>query len=429
MPIGESGLADRSEELEELSEQDLRLRLYQAMVEIADNEPGIVHRLCRAIASVMSDFCAFYLPRGAGQDVDLIAAHDVNTTLDTYIHDILRTNRIVTPQMIEAAIQRGEGTFASDLDAPLTFYEEDVVSPVVHCLIVVPLKSPRGTVFGALAVGRHSTRVTFNEVDHALLEWIGSHVAMKLETARLYRALRRTNRELSRKNAELAGAIDIRDKFLATASHELKTPLSTLNLQIALLRKEVTDPAAAARVEATAGQVDRLTRLVNQLLDVSQLVEGRVRMQCEQLDLHELVLDVVERFGPSCEQSGSTVVVDGESVVGEWDVFMLDQLASNLISNAIKYGEGGPIEVHVHAEGDEATLSVCDSGHGIAPDDQSRIFERFERASRTETPGVGLGLWIVAEIVERFHGSIEVESVVGDGTTFCVKLPRKLTSG
>lgn len=426
VPISEVGLADRSDEIEELSEQDIRLRLYQAMVEIADNEPGIVHRLCRAIASVMYDFCVFYLPRSPGQPVELIAAHDVNPTIGARIADMLQASGMINDSMIEEAVGGGRGTFASELELRLTFFpdEDQTESAAVHSLIVVPLKSPRGTVFGALAVGRHATRTPYDEVDQALLEWIGSHVAMKLENARLYRALRRANRELSDKNTALAEALEVRDKFLATAAHELKTPLTTLGMQVDLLDRTAGEDAAV-HVATTRRQVDRLRKLVDQLLDVSQLVEGRVRVHLEEVDLLGVAADVVERFEHSAEQAGSPLRIEGESVRGMWDVSMLDQILTNLVSNAIKYGDGKPIDIRIESTEDDAVICVCDAGHGIGEDDRERVFERFERASAANTAGVGLGLWIVKRIVDRFAGSIGVDSEPGDGTTFRVVLPRR----
>jgi signal transduction histidine kinase len=115
------------------------------------------------------------------------------------------------------------------------------------------------------------------------------------------------------------------------------------------------------------------------------------------------------------------------AAAGHWDRLRLEQVISNLLSNAAKYGAGHPVEVAVEADGERARLREKDGGIGIAPEDQARIFERFERASGVgHIHGLGLGLWITRQIVEAHGGSIRVESAVGQGSTFVVELPRTL---
>jgi signal transduction histidine kinase len=253
---------------------------------------------------------------------------------------------------------------------------------------------------------------------------------MKLETARLHRDLKETNRKLSIKAAELSEAVRARDVFLATASHELKTPLSTLALQVELIRRSVdslppeVDDAIGDNLGAVERQVGRLSRLISQLLDVSRLSEGQLRLDVEAVDLVEVAREVVSRFDLKARRNDVSIEFHGDECPGVWDPSRLDQLISNLVSNAVKYG-GSRVRVDVGCRGSDATLQVCDDGDGIPEEERRRIFERFERAEGVgAVQGLGLGLWIVKQIVERFDGDIEVADGIDGGTCFLVTLPR-----
>ena len=200
---------------------------------------------------------------------------------------------------------------------------------------------------------------------------------------------------------KLSDAVHTRDAFLSMASHELKTPITSLRLQVESLlraREGVTAPVAKA-ADATRRQVVRLTALVNTLLDVSRLNESRLQLELEPVDLSALVREVVSRFAAETELSRARIRVDAAAEVsGRWDRLRLEQVLTNLVSNALKYGEGKPISLRVGADGDIARIEVADQGIGIAPGEQGRIFERFERGRATRGyGGFGLGLWITRE--------------------------------
>ncbi|ABS26344.1 ATP-binding protein [Anaeromyxobacter sp. Fw109-5] len=226
---------------------------------------------------------------------------------------------------------------------------------------------------------------------------------------------------------KLSEAVRTRDAFLSMASHELKTPITSLQLQVgSLLRAREGVPAPVAKAaDATRRQVVRLTSLVNTLLDVSRLNEGRLQLEIEPVDLSALVSEVASRFVAETERSESRIRVDAaEAVCGRWDRLRLEQVLTNLLSNALKYGEGKPVSVRVQSDGATARLAVVDHGIGIAPSEQRRIFERFERGPATRGyGGFGLGLWITREIVSALGGTIHVESAPGAGSTFRVELP------
>jgi signal transduction histidine kinase len=245
-----------------------------------------------------------------------------------------------------------------------------------------------------------------------------------------------TQIELSRLRAEahlertrqLEEHMASRDAFFAAASHELRNPIHSLQLQLLALarRAEREAPAPAlewvhARLGTATKQLSRLTQLVDTLLDVSRIASGRLPLVLEDVDLAEIVSDAFERLDPG-EQAQITLTLT--PIVGRWDRLRLDQVVTNLVSNAIKYGEGHPIDIVVSADGGRARFEVTDHGIGIAPHHQERVFERFERAvTDRRYAGFGLGLWITSRIVEEFGGTLSLRSELGVGSTFIVELP------
>jgi signal transduction histidine kinase len=223
----------------------------------------------------------------------------------------------------------------------------------------------------------------------------------------------------------------VRDDFLGIASHELKTPLTTLQLQSETLAKLIargqpSPERLAHKVEIIRAQLGRLDQLINTLLDVSRIAAGRLPLHPEEVDLAALVREVIDRFADEAAAHGCVISADAElPVVGRWDRMRLDQVITNLLTNAMKYGKGNPIAVRVAGEPTRARLWVSDQGIGIAPEHQARIFERFERAaSPREFAGLGLGLWIVKRVVEESGGRVFVDSALGEGARFTVELPR-----
>ena len=236
------------------------------------------------------------------------------------------------------------------------------------------------------------------------------------------------------KLAQVEEAVRMRDNFLSIASHELKTPLTSLQLQLSGMQRafdkqridENMLPKLAARIGVIDKEVDRIVKLVDDLLDVSRASSGNLHFTLEPVNLAGVVREVVNRYENDLQRAACALKLDlDDSVVGTWDRLRLDQVVTNLVTNAIKYGPGKPIEIRV-ARRDErhAILSVSDHGIGIAPEDQPRIFDRFARAvSPAHYGGLGLGLWIVRVIVEALHGSVAVSSEPGRGAEFFAVLP------
>ena len=242
-------------------------------------------------------------------------------------------------------------------------------------------------------------------------------------------SLRRERRDAI---SALRRAVSARDEFLSIASHELKTPLTSLQLQVQSLLAAAEDdrPLTGDRVqrklESIVRSSDRLTELVDRLLDITRLTTGRLSLQLEDVDLAALVRDVVSRHRDLLEDARTPLVVDcPPSLVGRWNRERLSMVLSNLLTNAIKYGDHREIRVAVEEDGGDAVVRVTDHGIGISPADHERIFERFERAvPERHYGGFGLGLWLSRQIVEALRGSVEVESAPGQGSTFTVRLPR-----
>ena len=268
--------------------------------------------------------------------------------------------------------------------------------------------------------------------------WLAGHGQVFVDAAGVPTRMIGIGRDITeRKSAEVERerllreteeAVKIRDTFLSVAGHEFRTPLGALTLTLHNLarRPEVEkDERTLAGLRTAERQVQRLVRLTDDLLEVGRINAGKIALEPEPTDLTGLAREVAQRLEEPARRAGSPLRLTGSRpVIGLWDRSRLDQVVTNLLSNAIKFGQGHPIEVAVDVDGSSARLVVRDQGIGISPDDQARIFERFERAvSGRSYSGIGLGLWIAREIVHHHDGTIAVDSEPGKGSTFIVHLP------
>lgn len=230
-------------------------------------------------------------------------------------------------------------------------------------------------------------------------------------------------------------ALQLRDEFLSIASHELKTPLTSLSLQAQIsklnLLRDYAHPHALTKEQflnfltKMDFQVVRLAQLVEDMLDISRIDSGRFSPVLDSTNVKKLVDDVVEQLQPQIEAAECTVTICvPKPIVAVWDAYRIEQVLINLISNALKYGSKKPIIIEVIKKQKSVHLSVKDYGIGIALENQQRIFNRFERAvSAKGITGLGLGLYIVKQIVESHQGQVIVKSELNQGTTFTVILP------
>lgn len=230
-------------------------------------------------------------------------------------------------------------------------------------------------------------------------------------------------------------AVRIRDEFLSIAAHELRTPLTALRLNLERvlhhLARSPGDTVSRKTVEASTSpalrQLARLQQLLDTLLDVSRVGSRRLQVHLELMDLAEAARDVAQRLSMNARAAGVdlTLTLPDRPVLLAGDRLRLEQVISNLLTNAFRYGDGRPVRLTVEEHADAAKLCVKDQGIGIAEKDQARIFNRFERAATSSnSDGLGLGLFIAQEIVAAHEGTLTVESQPGEGSTFQVALPR-----
>jgi len=262
----------------------------------------------------------------------------------------------------------------------------------------------------------------YDPSDLVLAEELARRAAVALENSRLYR--------------ESLRSIQLRDDFISIASHELRTPLTPLKLQLFLLKHHLEDISSTAPngetllrvLQSSNRQLNRITRLIDDLFDVSRLTRGRLELNLEETCLDEVVHEVVERCRNELANAKCILRFEDSRVVrGNWDKLRIEQVVENLLTNAMKYGAGKPIDIVTSQHGDWARLEVHDSGIGIAKEDHERVFQRFERAVPvTAYGGLGLGLFITRQIVSAHRGTVRIESEVGKGSTFIVELPLSL---
>ncbi|VVP37848.1 Sensor histidine kinase RcsC [Pseudomonas fluorescens] len=260
--------------------------------------------------------------------------------------------------------------------------------------------------------------------------------AMKQQVEELEQSRREQEallKQLQSTQLELEQAVRTRDDFMSIVAHEVRTPLNGLILETQLRKLHLArDNAAAFTLEKMHAMVDRderqinsLIRLIEDMLDVSRIRTGKLSIRPTCFDLSALVLDLLQNFAPQIEAAESSVTLQaGQPVVGNWDEFRIEQVISNLLTNALRYGAKSPITVKVYSESGQALVEVRDLGIGIDEENQKRIFQQFERVcAKHAVAGLGLGLFISEQIVTAHGGSITVESRIGEGALFRICLP------
>ncbi|WP_434676929.1 hybrid sensor histidine kinase/response regulator [Pseudomonas sp. R1-18] len=260
--------------------------------------------------------------------------------------------------------------------------------------------------------------------------------AVKLQVEALEQSRREQEVLLNRlqaTQADLEHAVRMRDDFMSIVSHEVRTPLNGLILETQLRKLHLAKGNASAftmeklnaMVERDERQIQSLIRLIEDMLDVSRIRTGKLSIRPQPFDLSELVRQLLENYAAQIAAAESSIsLIADDPVIGVWDEFRIEQVISNLLTNALRYGARKPITVKVFSDNGRACVEVTDQGIGITPENQKRIFQQFERVSANHAvAGLGLGLFISEQIVLAHGGQIEVESEVGKGSTFRVCLP------
>jgi signal transduction histidine kinase len=288
----------------------------------------------------------------------------------------------------------------------------------LNSFIFAPLKS-RGKVIGVLTVASSQKGFKYKDDDCHFVEALASRAGLAVDNARLF--------------SEVQEALRSRDEFLSIASHELKTPLTSIlmNMQFILMKIKkasggnIDTKEFTKLIELNVEQSRRMSRLINDLLNISVISSGRLKIEKDEVNLKTLIQKVIAQFDTQLakEKIKLTFKADGDAI-GRMDRLRIEQVISNLISNAIKYGMKKPIEVSLENSENSAIITVRDYGIGIKDEATLRIFERFQRGvNDKDFKGIGVGLYITRQIVEAHGGKITVESIEGKGSTFIVTLP------
>ncbi|HEX5688991.1 MAG TPA: hybrid sensor histidine kinase/response regulator, partial [Roseiflexaceae bacterium] len=281
-----------------------------------------------------------------------------------------------------------------------------------------------------------------HELEQRVEERTGELSQRAEELQQLNAELARSNQErqelLERERAaraEAEAAVRLREQFLAIASHELKTPLTALIgfgqlMQMRSQRGSGLSERDAQSVKSILAQAERLNRMINALLDVSRIEQGRPRLEYKQVDLNELAHDTIAELHSMYSEQVFEVQVSETPLLIETDPLRLEQVLYNLLGNAMKYSpHNKPITVNITAADEMVSIAIRDRGIGIPEQDLPHLFERFYRASNVSVDniaGVGIGLYVVQEIVALHHGTVDVESREGHGSTFTICLPRTM---
>jgi signal transduction histidine kinase len=386
-----------------------------------------LQRVAEIVVPILGDFCIFDVVSPDGM-VQRLAAQHVNPTRQSSFAEacqFLRPAAWHHGHPVAKVLATGKPEFMPHIDNE--WIQHSVISPKhleflrelgLQSLMTVPLVA-RDHTLGALTVGfTADSRRHYTHADLGLAEDLARRAAVAIDNAQLYRE----EQELVRS----------REEFLSIASHELKTPLTILKASAQILSRQVLQPDlnricitdCANRLQV---QVDRLETLVADLLDASRLQQGHLELRPEPYDLREISAEILERFQDVPERTERhRLVLDApEPVIGLIDPARLDQVLTNLLSNALKYSPaGGEVHLAIHRCSDQVLIAVSDQGIGITPEEQTRLFQPFSRGDAVRgINGTGLGLYISRQIVERHGGTIAVESQPGIGSTFTVQLP------
>ena len=380
--------------------------------------------IARMTVPWLCDWCNILLVDDDGQVSSAAAYHHDPSKIEALrtIHPDMRRQRSVA-----RVIHTGEAIIDNDItEEQLTGSLDDVLVSVhtqeqlgilrslgLRARMAAPLRA-RGQIIGAMVLASSDPLRRYDQDDLNLATDLAQRAALAIDNQRLYQRSK--------------AAVAQRDEFLSVASHELRTPVTSLQLavQSALQLGDEAPPGFLRHALETAErQTRRLGRLVDALLDVTRVQAGRLQLERQPTDLATIVREVSALLAADARRAGCELRLElADGVVGNWDRARLDQVVTNLLTNAIKYGAGAPIRVTVGKDDAHARLHVVDQGIGVEASERGRIFERFERAvSAKHYGGLGLGLYIVRRIVAAHGGTVGIESTPGAGAQFTVELP------
>lgn len=414
---------EKAEKERLLSVQSLLSRITAILLSTLDYDM-ILEKIASVAIPEFADGCIIDILEGESI-VRLVSKH-VDPEKEKFLY-ALRDEfppHISSPQPVARVLRSGEPELLKDVDEDVvrahTMNQRhfEILRSIGTCSHLATPMRIRGKIIGVLNWHITSERKHFDEDDLETAMEISHRAAIAIENARLYTLSKAAIRE--------------REDFISIASHELKTPLTSLNLQWEVASRvredspdKILDRAALDKLMTVSyRQLARLTRLVDDMLDISRITKGSFSLKKTQVNLGDLIIDSLAKFQPQLQDLKLKLSASlKENVIISCDPDRIEQVISNLIANAIKYGAETPIHVSLSCCTEWARVQVKDKGPGIPEEDHKRIFGRFVRGGSLEdTTGLGLGLFICQEIIEKHGGHIQVESIPGD-TTFTFDLP------
>jgi signal transduction histidine kinase len=319
-------------------------------------------------------------------------------------------------------VREGKPLMIPDVRQDPRFYTrvDETTDFETRSILGVPLQV-KGEVIGVLEALNKTGDGIFTQADVQTLSTLAAHAAIAIENARLLTQIQKAYEELSELD-------QLKSEFVSIASHELQTPLTVILGYASFLKQEATG-ATSEQLDIVLRSALRLRSLINDMINLRHIETGEAELELEQLSLNELVTTITAEFASLAEAKKQTIGIKlaSQLPIVKADRQKLHLVLANLLSNAIKFTpEGGGIQVAVEAKGNEVWVSVRDTGIGIPPREQERIFDRFYQVEPSLTrrfEGIGLGLSIAKGMVELHGGRIWVESVEGMGSSFTFALP------
>jgi PAS domain S-box-containing protein len=385
----------------------------------------VTQAVVERVAEVLGDWAAIVTTSPDSKDLQVSAIyHREMASVGLAWAWIYRQPLVVGEGLLGQVVSSGYPSLTTNLDQADTpqsgTYHQ--VQMRLASLLILPLRTRR-EVLGALVIAAHDTDRQMDDQKLPLAEDLAERAALAIENARLY-----TDQVEARKKVEELSKL--KDEFLSIASHELRTPVTSIKGYTQLAKTLIDDGdlrTSEQYLDVALNQIDRMTRLITELLDVSRIETGRLEIRRETIDWREFVEAVVNRQHAAHRDREFHLRLPEQSrqVLGDRD--RLEQVLCNLLDNAIKYSpEARDVDIEVMDQGDRLITAVRDYGIGIPADELALVFERFHRGRQVSTNnygGLGLGLYITRQIIDRHGGSIWVESREGEGTRFLFSLP------
>lgn len=418
----------------QIANQAARLRAVaeasRALAEASLDERAVLETVTREVADLLGDVCVIRLVSDDGEWLEPVSYHHSNPEALAFMRAMFLSNSQRVDEGLNGQVMRTEQPLLIPQVAPASL--DAAIKPEYRAyrerfggaqsILIVPW-CLRGRALGVLSISRERSGHPYTIEDQHLLQDLADRAAMAVDNARLYR--------------EAQSAIRAREQFLTVAAHELRTPLTTIrgNAELILRRVKRADlaidrVALEERMARLLTGIDRMSALAARLLDVTRMQTGAFEITTTWCDLVPIVAAVVERArGAVSRGTPLTIAFEAPAtpIQGRFDPLRIEQVVTNLLDNAVKYQpNGGIVRVQIASREKEVLLAVADEGIGIAAEDLPKLFASFVRVESTASQqigGVGVGLYITDQIVRRHGGKVDVQSSVGKGTTFTVRLP------